>query len=151
MADNREKKGGKAALGIAAGIGALIGGALVAGISFLASENKNTDEEKKSEVTEEQKEEVDHPTAHIPPSLDMPDNVPDSIEQQLLCPISLEIMTDPVVTPYGHTYDRKSIESYLEKEEVDPITREPLKKSQLAPNYTIREMIEHFNATSKGE
>ena len=49
------------------------------------------------------------------------------------------------VTPYGHTYDRKNIEAYIEKFGIDPMTRKKLAKEELAPNYTVRELIEHFD------
>jgi tetratricopeptide (TPR) repeat protein len=59
-----------------------------------------------------------------------------------LCPISLEIMSDPVITPYGHTYERQSIEKWLEENDSDPFTRQPLSKAQLIPNIALRQAID---------
>ena len=35
--------------------------------------------------------------------------------QHLLCPITQEIMTEPVVAADGHTYEKKAIEAWLYK------------------------------------
>lgn len=35
------------------------------------------------------------------------------LEDMLTCPITCEIMNDPVITPYGQTYSRKAIEEYI--------------------------------------
>ena len=72
--------------------------------------------------------------------------VPESLKEVLLCPISQQIMTDPVVTPYGHTYDKEFIEAHLQNSSKDPLTGKFLKKSQLMPNYKIKEIIELYKA-----
>mmetsp|Transcript_9035 Transcript_9035/g.10215 ORF Transcript_9035/g.10215 Transcript_9035/m.10215 type:complete len:144 (+) Transcript_9035:19-450(+) len=133
------KKGGnsKTGIGAALGIGALFGAAIVAGASYLLSNDK---EEVKEELTSVEK-------VHVPPPLPMANNIPKDVEEKLLCPISLEIMTDPVVTPYGHTYERKNIEEYIERHGIDPMTRKPLAKDALIPNYSIRTMLEHYCET----
>ena len=66
------------------------------------------------------------------------------IEERVMWPISLEVMSDPVITPSGKTYDRKNIEKHIEMYGKDPITRNPLLKSQLIPNCAVKEIIEHF-------
>lgn len=60
------------------------------------------------------------------------------------CPISQEIMVDPVITPYGHCYDRRNIEEWLDREEVDPLTRRPLTISQLQPCIPLKHALEKF-------
>lgn len=51
----------------------------------------------------------------------------------------MEIMTDPVVTPCGITYDRPELLHHLEKVgPFDPISRRPLTVSQLIPNLAIK-------------
>ncbi|KAL5545700.1 hypothetical protein UlMin_005387 [Ulmus minor] len=62
-----------------------------------------------------------------------------------LCPISLQIMKDPVTVPTGITYDRESIEKWLfsGKNETCPVTKQVLKDSQdLTPNHTLRRLIQ---------
>jgi hypothetical protein len=38
-----------------------------------------------------------------------------------LCPITHELMTDPVTDPDGHSYERSAIEDWLKKEGHSPI------------------------------
>ncbi|OIW05173.1 hypothetical protein TanjilG_19804 [Lupinus angustifolius] len=62
-----------------------------------------------------------------------------------LCPISLEIMKDPVTISTGITYDRESIEKWLftEKNKTCPITKQPFSDSiDLTPNHTLRRLIQ---------
>ncbi|WOK97333.1 hypothetical protein Cni_G06041 [Canna indica] len=77
----------------------------------------------------------------------------DSIEvpQYFLCPISLEIMRDPVTTITGITYDRESIERWLFSTPATaadaapcPATQQPLPRdhSALTPNHTLRRLIQ---------
>ena len=58
-----------------------------------------------------------------------------------VCPITLEEMTDPVMDPEGHSYERSAIEAWLEKAKTSPVTRNPLRKNDLQPNYAILEML----------
>lgn len=59
------------------------------------------------------------------------------------CPLSLELMDDPVTTPDGNTYDRSMIEQHLEVNGCfDPLTRAPLTKSQLHPNRALKQLME---------
>ena len=56
----------------------------------------------------------------------------------------MEIMSDPVQTPGGVTYERKYIEEYIEREGTDPMTREPLSKDDLTPNRALKSVIEEY-------
>ncbi|KAL4145736.1 hypothetical protein PRNP1_011612 [Phytophthora ramorum] len=59
------------------------------------------------------------------------------------CPLSLELMDDPVTTPDGNTYERSMIEQHLEINGCfDPLTRAPLTKSQLHPNRALKQLME---------
>ena len=68
------------------------------------------------------------------------------IPQFFLCPISLQIMKDPVTTVTGITYDRESIEQWLLKAKdcTCPITKQRLPRSTefLTPNHTLRRLIQ---------
>lgn len=65
-----------------------------------------------------------------------------------LCPISLEIMKDPVTVPTGITYDRESIEKWLfsGKNNTCPVTKIHLSSSdcELTPNHTLRRLIQSW-------
>jgi STIP1 homology and U-box containing protein 1 len=67
----------------------------------------------------------------------------ESIES-FLCPISQEIMTDPVVTPEGISYDKKSILQWLSKNKICPLSKKPLKESDLIPNLALKNAIENY-------
>jgi hypothetical protein len=61
-----------------------------------------------------------------------------------ICPISLQIMKDPVTAITGITYDRESIEHWLfiSKNTTCPVTKQPLPRdSGLTPNHTLRRLI----------
>ncbi|XP_027352974.1 E3 ubiquitin-protein ligase PUB22-like [Abrus precatorius] len=62
-----------------------------------------------------------------------------------VCPISLEIMKDPVTVSTGITYDRESIETWLfsKKNKTCPVTKQPLLDyNDLTPNHTLRRLIQ---------
>ncbi|XAR64757.1 Ubiquitin--protein ligase [Bertholletia excelsa] len=65
-----------------------------------------------------------------------------------LCPISLEMMKDPVTVSTGITYDRESIEKWIfsEKNYTCPVTKQALAldTDQLTPNHTLRRLIQSW-------
>jgi len=62
-----------------------------------------------------------------------------------LCPISQEIMRDPVLlTSSGMVYDRKHIEQWLGISNVDPMTSVELTSKDLVPIITLRNAIEEW-------
>lgn len=67
------------------------------------------------------------------------------IPEYFLCPISLQIMKDPVTTITGITYDRLSIEQWLLTSATSscPVTNQPLARdSVLTPNHTLRRLTQ---------
>lgn len=61
------------------------------------------------------------------------------------CPISLELMCDPVTVSTGQTYDRASIESWVATGNTTcPVTRAPLTDFTLIPNHTLRRLIQDW-------
>lgn len=69
--------------------------------------------------------------------------------ESLFCPISQELMTDPVLSPYGHCYQREYIEAWLDKKPLCPLTGQPLKKSQLVPCITLRNLVEELQSSHR--
>ncbi|KAB2607953.1 E3 ubiquitin-protein ligase PUB23-like [Pyrus ussuriensis x Pyrus communis] len=62
-----------------------------------------------------------------------------------LCPISLEIMKDPVTISTGITYDRESIEKWLfsSKNKTCPVTKQVVSEdSDITPNHTLRRLLQ---------
>ncbi|OIV90418.1 hypothetical protein TanjilG_10904 [Lupinus angustifolius] len=67
------------------------------------------------------------------------------VPQYFICPISLQIMKDPVTATTGITYDRDSIEQWLYSNQntTCPYTKQPLTRdSDLTPNHTLRRLIQ---------
>uniref|UniRef100_A0A0R0L8N7 U-box domain-containing protein n=1 Tax=Glycine max TaxID=3847 RepID=A0A0R0L8N7_SOYBN len=67
------------------------------------------------------------------------------VPQYFICPISLQIMKDPVTAITGITYDRESIEQWLftNKNTTCPVSNQPLPRdSDLTPNHTLRRLIQ---------
>ncbi|XP_004236118.1 U-box domain-containing protein 19-like [Solanum lycopersicum] len=63
------------------------------------------------------------------------------------CPISLELMTDPVTVSTGQTYDRASIQKWLKSGNLlCPKTGETLQSTELVPNSSLRNLIQQFCA-----
>lgn len=65
------------------------------------------------------------------------------IPNEYLCPISLEIMRDPVVTSTGNTYERKNIEKWFLSNNTDPLTNIVIHKN-IYPNILIKKIIKNF-------
>ncbi|KAI3823372.1 hypothetical protein L1987_04807 [Smallanthus sonchifolius] len=63
-----------------------------------------------------------------------------------VCPISLQIMKDPVTLATGITYDRDSIEKWLytKKNNTCPVTKQVLLDIELTPNHTVRRLIQSW-------
>ncbi|CAJ2627624.1 unnamed protein product [Trifolium pratense] len=58
------------------------------------------------------------------------------------CPLSLELMVDPVIVASGQTYERQSIQKWLDNGmTVCPKTRQRLTHTNLVPNYTVKAMV----------
>ncbi|CAK7348670.1 unnamed protein product [Dovyalis caffra] len=65
--------------------------------------------------------------------------------QSFYCPITRDVMVDPVETSSGQTFERSAIEKWLEDgHEMCPLTMTPLDTSILRPNKTLRQSIEEW-------
>lgn len=60
------------------------------------------------------------------------------------CPITAEIMRDPVITPDGITYEREAISNWIIRNPIDPTTRNPLALQDLRPNRALRDLINEW-------
>ncbi|EXC05057.1 U-box domain-containing protein 20 [Morus notabilis] len=73
-----------------------------------------------------------------------------TIPSHFRCPISLDLMKDPVTLTTGITYDRQSIETWIESGNVTcPITNQVLRSLEPIPNHTIRKMIQDWCVQNK--
>ena len=65
------------------------------------------------------------------------------IAKQCTCPISQELMVDPVLAEDGNTYDRDGIEQCLQTNTTSPLDPScTLTIEGLRPNRTVREAVE---------
>ena len=70
-----------------------------------------------------------------------------ALHQFFLCPLTHQLMADPVVAADGHTYEREAIEQWLQHQQAhgkpltSPKTNEPLAHSHLIPNHQLRALI----------
>ncbi|KAJ6227803.1 regulator of chromosome condensation protein [Anaeramoeba flamelloides] len=60
-----------------------------------------------------------------------------------ICPITFEIMIDPVIAIDGYTYEREAIESWFEKNKISPMTGKELISIKLIPNNSLKNQIQN--------
>ena len=65
------------------------------------------------------------------------------------CPITAEIMTDPVSTADGFTYERTAILEWLQTKDTSPSTGAKLEHKTVTPNLSLRSMIRSFVERSR--
>ncbi|KAK1422054.1 hypothetical protein QVD17_24912 [Tagetes erecta] len=70
---------------------------------------------------------------------------PVPIPPDFCCPLSLELMTDPVIVASGQTYERSYIRKWLDLGlTVCPKTMQTLGHTNLIPNYTVKALIANW-------
>ena len=63
------------------------------------------------------------------------------------CPISLEVMVDPVVGEDGQTYEREALARWLSEKSSSPLTGQPM-GTRMVPNHAVKSMIANLSSTS---
>lgn len=72
-----------------------------------------------------------------------------AIPDDFRCPISLELMKDPVIVSTGQTYERSCIVKWLEAgHRTCPKTQQSLTSTTLIPNYVLRSLIAQWCETN---
>lgn len=69
-----------------------------------------------------------------------------------ICPITCEVMKDPVTAADGHSYEASAIMQWLASSNISPLTGQPLPNKQLARSHALRNAIqehEQSRATRK--
>ncbi|KAF2284563.1 hypothetical protein GH714_027094 [Hevea brasiliensis] len=68
-----------------------------------------------------------------------------SCPDEFKCPLSKELMRDPVILATGQTYDRPFIQKWLKSgNRTCPLTQQVLSHTFLTPNHLVREMISQW-------
>jgi len=73
----------------------------------------------------------------------------DTIIQTITCPITQCVMKDPVQGNDGNTYERSAITSALAIKQESPITRQPMRISDLKVNVALRFLCDKYHQTSQ--
>lgn len=63
------------------------------------------------------------------------------LPQSFYCPLTLAVMSEPVMDPEGNSYEKHAIEDWLSRNSTSPITRNPLSVNDLVANRALREAI----------
>jgi hypothetical protein len=67
------------------------------------------------------------------------------VPSEFICPITLEVMSHPVKTPWGIHYDRKAAHAWLKNgSNTCPLTRRPLHKNDLVLDLVLKDKIEFW-------
>ena len=76
----------------------------------------------------------------------------DPTPHEFKCPISLDVMLDPVLTADGQTYEKEQIEKWLSENNQSPLTNLRLPSKKLIPNIALRNIItKHFECKTNQE
>ena len=98
-------------------------------------------------------DEQDEPEDDIDPIVEVSDEVkpeaePDSPPEELVCPLTHELMVDPVILMgSGQTYERAPLERWLATHDTDPMTGAKLARRtpSLAENVLVRSMCRRYS------
>ena len=69
---------------------------------------------------------------------------PVAVPVDFLCPITYELMREPVLVADGSTYEREAIEHWLKTHSTSPVTNERLAHTMIVPNNMARSLIRDF-------
>ena len=61
---------------------------------------------------------------------------------EFYCPITKELMKDPVIFTDGHTYEREAIMNWLKDNDTSPMTNLPTNLRILISNISLRKLIQ---------
>ena len=94
------------------------------------------------------------PTPPLPKAA--PASLPSSVLDSITCPIGQCVMSDPVVTASGQTYDREHIEGWFRHcaqrglPLTDPLSNAPLTSNALVSNIAIRRLVHDYHRDAEG-
>jgi len=71
------------------------------------------------------------------------------IPDDFVCPITQELMENPVITADGNTYERSAIEQWLVKHDTSPLSNVTLSNKTLIPNLVVARQIRDFQDLQK--
>jgi hypothetical protein len=66
----------------------------------------------------------------------------EQVPEQFVCPITLDIMKEPVICEDGNTYEKEAIMAL--KKPISPLTSQPINLKNLIPNRVLKELIQQY-------
>jgi len=99
---------------------------------------KKNDDKIEKEETKDEKPKDEKPKDEEP-KVDEDDD-----PEEFLCPITQDVMEDPVIAEDGHTYERTAIVTWVEKHGTSPITTDPINKNILITNRVLKSQIDAY-------
>jgi hypothetical protein len=69
-------------------------------------------------------------------------------EKHIECPITQQVMNDPVLCDDGHHYERSAIERHLQTSNLSPVTRQPI-RGTVKEDFTMKAIIDAWGAARK--
>lgn len=138
--------------------------AMAALLSEIETENKNKNTKRdkaknkriqrkmrhkpKERPVDDRSSEIEPSEAPVPPSADVCSSESEPSEElvpdEFLCPITHEMMDDPVVASDGHTYEREAIKMWFKKRLTSPKSGSALESSVVFPNHLLRRQIAEY-------
>lgn len=90
------------------------------------------------------------PTLQSAPSLDIVAGSPDPIiPREFMCPLSRQMMTDPVIIASGQTYERSTITRWFaEGHKTCPKSRQIVEHTNFCPNFALKSLISDWRASN---
>jgi U-box domain/Tir chaperone protein (CesT) family len=67
-----------------------------------------------------------------------------NVPSGFVCPLTMEVMFDPVLDAEGNTFERMSLLQWLKQSPTSPISRQPLSERMVTSNNALRESIHEF-------
>jgi hypothetical protein len=83
--------------------------------------------------------------------ISIPDTIPETIPNEFLCPITTEIMKDPVMLTDGHVYEKQAIKQWLTNHDTSPLTKAKVDKNIIIPCFVLRKLIHDFISNSNSQ
>mmetsp|Transcript_6733 Transcript_6733/g.6623 ORF Transcript_6733/g.6623 Transcript_6733/m.6623 type:complete len:119 (+) Transcript_6733:453-809(+) len=70
---------------------------------------------------------------------------PKCIPDFMICPLSKNLMLDPVIVPPGNSYERDALMAHVTSNGCyDPISNQSFERNLIIPNTTLKRVIEEF-------
>jgi hypothetical protein len=74
--------------------------------------------------------------------------MPSTMPEEFICPLTLDIMKEPIMTRWGHNYEREALMKWMERHDDCPLTRNALTLQDIIVNRALKQKIEQWQTDS---